>query len=185
MKPSCAAGKNPQPDVISGELLDGKYMRVHRSIYSSRADLKSGNTRIENKITNLLEPLASLAYSLGASWEPGLLEAIWRELLKNHAHDSMGCCCSDKVHKGIAGRFFLAEDKTDELIRFYARKITDAISCEVTLDKLTAFNLLPYERRTVIRAAVTTKMKQFTLLDPGAGNPLCDPEPERGRSRSD
>ena len=152
-------------DTIQGELLDGKYMRVHRSIFSTRADLKSSNTRIENKITNILEPLASVAYSLGAPYEEGLIESIWKELLKNHAHDSIGCCCSDKVHKYIENRFFLAEDKTDELIRYYERKITDAMSCEDSLDKLTAFNLLPYERDTVVEAQITTKMKNFTLSD--------------------
>lgn len=47
------------------ELLDGKYMRVHRSIFSSRSDIKTMNTMIENKLTNILEPLASLAYTLG------------------------------------------------------------------------------------------------------------------------
>ncbi len=137
-------------DTIKGELLDGKYMRVHRSIFSMRADLKSSNTRIENKITNILEPLASIASSLGAEYHHGLIEAIWKELLKNHAHDSIGCCCSDKVHQAIENRFFLAEDKTDELIQFYKRKIADAISCDITLDKMIAYNLLPYERNTLI-----------------------------------
>ncbi|ONI38652.1 alpha-mannosidase [Candidatus Epulonipiscium fishelsonii] len=152
-------------DTIKGELLDGKYMRVHRSIFSTRADIKSANTRIENKITNVLEPLASIAYSLGASYEEGLIEAIWKEIMKNHAHDSIGCCCSDKVHQAIVNRFFTAEDKTDELIRYYKRKIVDAISCDITLDKLTAFNFLPYERNTMVEAEIITKMKNFKLVD--------------------
>ncbi|WP_317856091.1 mannosylglycerate hydrolase [Chakrabartyella piscis] len=152
-------------DTIKGELLDGKYMRVHRSIFSSRADLKAYNTRIENKITNILEPLASLAYGLGAEYHHGLMEAIWKELMKNHAHDSIGCCCSDKVHRAIENRFFLAEDKTDELIRFYKRKLADAISCEKALDKVVAFNLLPYDRTSVVETEVITKMKAFVLTD--------------------
>ena len=152
-------------DTIKGELLDGKYMRVHRSIFSSRADLKSYNTRIENKITNILEPLASIASNLGFSYEHGLIEKIWKDIMKNHAHDSIGCCCSDKAHKQIEDRFFLAEDKTDELIRYYKRKITDAISQEITLDKLTVFNLLPNNKTGLIDAQIITKMKNFQLLD--------------------
>ncbi len=153
----------PDHDVLRGEFLDGKYMRVHRSIYSSRADLKAANTRIENKVTNLLEPLASMAYSLGFAYHHGLLEAIWKELLKNHAHDSIGCCCSDKVHRAIADRFFLAEERADGLIRFYMRKITDAMSCEEALDKLTVFNTLPYERKEVAKGEIITRMKHFEL----------------------
>ncbi len=152
-------------DTITGELLDGKYMRVHRSIFSTRADLKSSNTRIENKITNILEPLASIACSLGASYEEGLIEDIWKEIMKNHAHDSIGCCCSDKVHKAIENRFFLAEDKTDELIRYYKRKIVDAMDVSKCLDKLTVFNLLPYDRTEVVTGELITKMKNFTLTD--------------------
>ena len=152
-------------DSIQGELLDGKYMRVHRSIFSTRADLKAYNTRIENKITNILEPLASISHNLGFSYEHGLIEKIWKDIMKNHAHDSIGCCCSDKAHKQIENRFFLAEDKTDELIRYYKRKITDAMSSEVTLDKLTVFNLLPYNRENLIDAQIITKMKNFDLID--------------------
>lgn len=152
-------------DVLHGEFLDGKYMRVHRSIYSSRADLKSANTRIENKITNILEPLASIAYSLGIPYQHGLIEAIWKELLKNHAHDSIGCCCSDKVHRAIADRFFLAEDRTDCLIEFYKRRIVDAMDMEHGLDKFTVFNTLPYARKEVAVGSIITRMKQFSLRD--------------------
>lgn len=157
--------QQPRHDVLRGEFLDGKYMRVHRSIYSSRADLKSANTRIENKITHILEPLASIAYSLGFDYHHGLVEAIWKELLKNHAHDSIGCCCSDKVHRAIADRFFLAEDRTDNLIQFYKRKIVDAMPTDRALDKLTIFNTLPYDRTEVATGEIITKMKQFALVD--------------------
>lgn len=155
----------PDKDIVKGEFLDGKYMRVHRSIYSTRADLKAANTRIENKITNVLEPLASIAYDLGFEYHHGLMENIWKELMKNHAHDSIGCCCSDTVHRAVADRFFLAEDRTDCLIEFYKRKITDAMGTEQTLDKLTVFNTLPYDRTDVVIGEIITKMKNFSISD--------------------
>lgn len=135
---------------VRGEFLDGKYMRVHRSIFSSRADIKSMNTRIENKITNILEPLASMAYALGFEYYHGYIESIWKDIMKNHAHDSMGCCCSDHVHQDIINRFFTAEEKVDRLITYYKRKITDAMDKQISLDKLTVFNLLPYDRHQVV-----------------------------------
>ena len=173
--------------VLSGEFLDGKYMRVHRSIYSTRADLKSANTRIENKITKTLEPLASIAWSLGFAYPNGLIETIWKELLKNHAHDSMGCCCSDPVHAEIAARYRNAERRTDELIRFYKRKIADTMpeepvqsaqaqpsqpaltqpsqAVQPVPDKLVLFNLLPYPRKSVVEAEVVTRRKAFCMQD--------------------
>lgn len=157
--------KKDDLDTIKGEFLDGKYMRVHRSIFSTRMDIKAANARIESKITNILEPLASIAYSLGFEYHHGLIELIWKEIMKNHAHDSIGCCCSDKVHKEIMNRFILAEDKVDQLIIFYKRKITDAMSCEIALDKLVAFNLMPYDRDETVKATVITKMKYFDMFD--------------------
>jgi mannosylglycerate hydrolase len=157
--------KKDDYDTIYGELLDGKYMRVHRSIFSSRSDLKSMNTLLENKMTNILEPLASIAYSLGFEYYHGAIELIWKEMMKNHAHDSIGCCCSDKVHSEIMNRFIIVNEKIDRLVDFYKRKITDAIDMKISLDKLTVFNLLPYSRTQVIEAEVTTRMKGFQLMD--------------------
>lgn len=157
--------KNKSLPELKGEFLDGKYMRVHRSIYSSRMDIKTLNTRIENKLTNILEPLASIAYSLGFEYHSGLIELIWKEIMKNHAHDSIGCCCSDKVHREIIARFFNAEEKVDQLINFYMRKISDAIPSNISIDKLVAFNLSPYDREEYIEADIITKFKSFKLLD--------------------
>lgn len=159
--------KNENLPVIRGEFLDGKYMRVHRSIYSTRMDIKAANTRVENKITNILEPLASIAYSLGFEYHHGLIELIWKEIMKNHAHDSIGCCCSDKVHREILNRLFIAEEKTDRLIDFYKRKITDSIQTERKEDRLTAFNLLPYDRHETVTATIITKLPVFGLEDCG------------------
>lgn len=152
-------------DIIEGEFLDGKYMRVHRSIYSSRADIKTMNTRLENKLTNVLEPLATIAHSLGFEYFNGFIENIWKLLLKNHAHDSIGCCCSDKVMREIKIRFELAEEKIDRMIDYYKRKISDAIPCDKGLDKVVVFNSLPYSREAVVRTQVITRMKDFCLVD--------------------
>jgi len=154
--------KKDSYDVLKGELLDGKYMRVHRSIYSSRADLKAYNAHLESRMTNVLEPLASLAHSLGFPYFSHVIEEIWKELLKNQAHDSMGCCCSDKVHSEIMARFAHAEESMERMIDFYKRRITDAMNTE-TIDRLTAYNLTAQPRAGVIHASLITRMKGFTL----------------------
>lgn len=157
--------KHENLDTLKGEFIDGKYSRVHRSIFATRQDLKTLNTRIENKVTNILEPLMSIAYAQGFSYEHGLLEVIWKLLLKNHAHDSMGACCSDKVHQEIKARYFEAEERTNRLIDFYKRKIVEGSPDKENLDKLGLFNFLPYQERRVIKTIVTTRMKGFELQD--------------------
>ncbi len=149
---------------LRGEFIDGKYMRVHRTIGSTRMDIKIAHARIENKIVNLLEPLATLAWTLGFEYHHGLLEKMWKEILKNHAHDSIGCCCSDKVHREIVSRFALAEDMADSLIRFYLRKIVDNMP-QSAQDKLVMFNLMPRPREEVINTTIRLRAGQFRLLD--------------------
>lgn len=155
---------------LRGEFIDGKYMRVHRTIGSTRMDIKIAHARIENKIVNLLEPLATLAWTLGFEYHHGLLEKMWKEILKNHAHDSIGCCCSDKVHREIVARFVLAEDMADNLIRFYLRKITDNMA-QSDEDKLVMFNLMPWPREEAINTTLRLRGSQFRLLD-GKGNEI-------------
>lgn len=149
---------------LKGEFIDGKYMRVHRTISSTRMDIKIAHAQIENKIVNILEPLASIAWSLGFEYHHGLLEKMWKEILKNHAHDSIGCCCSDKVHKEIMTRFVLADDMAENLIRFYMRKIVDNMPA-TQADKLTFFNMMPYPREEVINTTIRIRASQFTLKD--------------------
>ncbi|EOZ9389951.1 mannosylglycerate hydrolase [Enterobacter cancerogenus] len=149
---------------LKGEFIDGKYMRVHRTIGSTRMDIKIAHARIENKIINILEPLATLAWSLGFEYHHGLLEKMWKEILKNHAHDSIGCCCSDKVHREIVARFALAEDMADNLTRFYMRKIVDNMP-QRDQDKLVMFNLMPWPREEVINTTIRLRARQFRIVD--------------------
>lgn len=156
--------RREQLATLKGEFIDGKYMRVHRTIGSTRMDIKLLHARIENKVVNILEPLATLAWTLGFEYHHGLLEKMWKEILKNHAHDSIGCCCSDKVHREIIARFELAEDMADNLIRFYLRKITDNMPLSDS-DKLVLFNLMPWSREEVINTTIRLRGHQFCLRD--------------------
>lgn len=152
-------------DVVKGEFNDGKYMRVHRSISSTRMDIKLLHAQVENKIVNILEPLASIAWVLGFEYHHGLIEKMWKESMKNHAHDSIGCCCSDKVHFEILARYVLADDMATNLINFYKRKIVDHMPTSDGCDKLTFFNLMPYEREEVINTTITIRANSFNLFD--------------------
>ncbi|MDB1125794.1 mannosylglycerate hydrolase [Vibrio algarum] len=154
-----------QLDTIKGEFNDGKYMRVHRSISSTRMDIKLIHAEIENKIVNILEPLASIAWSLGFEYHHGLIEKMWKESMKNHAHDSIGCCCSDKVHAEILNRYILADDMATNLIHFYKRKIVDHMPAQGDCDKLAFFNLMPYERNEVVNTMITIRAQEFSIFD--------------------
>ncbi|EKO5124003.1 mannosylglycerate hydrolase [Vibrio fluvialis] len=154
-----------QLDTVKGEFNDGKYMRVHRTISSTRMDIKLIHAQVENKIVNILEPLASIAWTLGFEYHHGLIEKMWKESMKNHAHDSIGCCCSDKVHAEILNRYILADDMATNLINFYKRKIVDHMPAREGCDNLALFNLSPYARDEVINTTITIRAEEFNLFD--------------------
>lgn len=158
-------------DTIKGEFNDGKYMRVHRSISSTRMDIKLIHAQVENKIVNILEPLAAIAWKLGFEYHHGLIEKMWKESMKNHAHDSIGCCCSDKVHAEILNRYILADDMATNLITFYKRKIVDHMPAKEGCDKLALFNLSTYEREEVVNTMITIRAQEFKIFD-DAGNEI-------------
>ena len=159
-------------DTIRGEFIDGKYMRIHRSISSTRMDIKDIHAKLEYKITNILEPLAAMAATLGFEYHHGLIEHVWKLIMKNHAHDSIGCCCSDKVHREILERFVLAADKVESLIIHYKRKIADHSPNKEGSDKLVAYNLLPQSVNRVVNATVRIRANDFKIED-SMGNDIA------------
>ncbi len=125
-------------------------------------DIKIASARIENKIVNLLNRWQRWP----GRWVLNTTTACWENIkdLKNHAHDSIGCCCSDKVHTEIVARFELAEDMADNLLRFYMRKIADNMP-QSDADKLVLFNLMPWPREEVINTTVRLRASQANLRD--------------------
>ncbi|RIU70227.1 alpha-mannosidase, partial [Klebsiella pneumoniae] len=85
--------------VSAGELTEGKHSRLHKSIFSTRADLKQANNQIENFLSNVLEPVLSISYSLGNRYPHNELAEIWKWMFENAAHDSIGGCNSDTTNR--------------------------------------------------------------------------------------
>jgi mannosylglycerate hydrolase len=67
--------------------------------------LKLANRRIETTLQTLAEPLAVLAMQCGLEDERASLRAAWKFLLKNQAHDSIGGCSVDRVHRQMWPRY--------------------------------------------------------------------------------
>ncbi len=149
---------------FSGEFIFGQKSRVHKSIFSTRADLKIMNNKLENKIVNIVEPMCTILYSLGFEYQHNILEQAWKLLLSNAAHDSIGMCNSDTVNDNIMQRYKKANELCDNLLdltsRLFGQKIheKDAFQFQV-------FNLLPYDRNEVVKAKIFTPSEHFEILD--------------------
>ncbi|ADD01829.1 glycoside hydrolase family 38 [Thermoanaerobacter italicus Ab9] len=159
-------------DVVEGELTHQKYMRIHRGIYSTRYDLKKTNFYIENLLTNYVEPILTIAYTLGFPYPHGLVEKAWKEILKNHAHDSICSCCTDNVHKDMEARFKQALEICTSLLELNLRKISEAIPSNEKGEQLLIFNTLPYLRSGVVKSTLYTDKEDFEIIDEKGGK-IC------------
>lgn len=134
---------------VTGELLDGEDSRVHKSIYSTRADLKKKNNQLENYVTNVLEPISTLGYLCGLCYPQREIERVWKILFKNAAHDSIGNCNSDSTNFDIGARNKSAYDFAQNI----AEKVMRDISMNIRTDQdysFTVFNPLPVPRSELL-----------------------------------
>lgn len=152
-------------DIVEGELTHQKYMRIHRGIYSTRYDLKKANFDIENLLVSYVEPILAIAYALGLPYQHGLIEQAWKELLKNHAHDSICSCCMDNVHEDMEARFKKALEICTSLLELNLRKISESIPSNDKDEQLLIFNTLPYARNGILKSTLYTDKEEFKIVD--------------------
>lgn len=149
---------------VQGEFMSGSVSKIHRSIYSSRYDLKKLNDTIENRLIFQLEPLMLMADDLGIPFKRELLDYIWKLLLKNHAHDSIGGCNTDKTNEMILARYKEADQLSYSTIDYLVRKISESIE-GIKENDLILFNTLPYTRTDPYVVEVSTKLENIKLFD--------------------
>ncbi|MBO0412933.1 mannosylglycerate hydrolase [Enterococcus hulanensis] len=169
-----AAVKERQPELeeIAGELINGKLMRIHKTIFSSRPDLKALNTKIQHYLVNVMEPVLTMAMQLGFEYPVETVKEIWKLMFENAAHDSIGSCVSDTTNEDAYMRYKQARDISMNLVELTLRQISTAINNpqaqEITF---TLFNTYDTIRDGVVEAEVYLPKKEFAILDQ-AGNSL-------------
>ena len=160
---------HPELEEVEGELILGKHSRVHKSIFSSRSDLKALNTKLQNYVTNVLEPLLTMSYSLGNEYPYGPMETIWKLFFENAAHDSIGSCISDTANEDVYMRYKQIRDIAEALVELHTRLISTSIKNKADMT-ITMFNPLPTERDDVVIAKLYLPGTTFALKDAQGNN---------------
>ncbi|MGT2908134.1 mannosylglycerate hydrolase [Streptococcus dentiloxodontae] len=156
--------QHPELEEIAGELLNGKLMRIHKSIFSSRSDLKKLNTQIQNYLVNVLEPLLSLSQSLGFEYPVEVVREIWKLMFENAAHDSIGSCVSDTTNEDIYLRYKKARDLAENLAELKKREIVMHINCNKNIT-VTVFNLSGRKKKGVVETEFYVPQLDFAIKD--------------------
>jgi alpha-mannosidase len=171
--------------VHAGELCSGRERPVLRGINSARIYLKQQSESVERLLLSA-EAAASLAVLAGRL--PGYrypraeLDLAWRDLLRNHPHDSLGGCSVDQVHRDMLQRFdaaqLVGEWLRDEAVAALAGRVPEwSWGLPVESGEWTVVNTLPWARCGVVDvggAAVAVELPAFgaTTVRPRSGRRL-------------
>ena len=156
--------ENPELEEVQGELVIAKHMRIHKSIFSSRSDLKVMNTQIQNYVTNVMEPLLTISYNLGNEYPHEAVAEIWKLLFENAAHDSMGSCISDTANEDVYVRYKQARDIAVNLVELHSRLIATNVKNDADMT-FTAINTLPQKRKDTVIVKTYVPGGKFAIID--------------------
>jgi alpha-mannosidase len=146
---------------FEGELRLPAYARVHRTIGSVRTKTKQAVFALEQMIIRRVEPMMVIARSLGIEVSNGLLIRLWKKLLENQAHDSMGGCVSDNVAEDISHRIKQAGELADGIENIIERRIADALN--LSANQVLVFNTdpTPFHGEKIVHIVTSTKNIAF------------------------
>ena len=147
-----------------GELFSTQYHRVHKSIFSARADIKALQDRCERLLTYELQPMMSMLDSLGVPYEHGLLSQAWDTLLKCQTHSSATLTdeTNDYIERETKNALRLAQSAKIYLMKLLALSVGPKKTAEYPL---IIFNTLPVRRSQTFTLKLLTKSPYFEIRD--------------------
>jgi len=129
------------------------YLWLIPNCVSARVRLKQANDAAQNLLEKYVEPMLALANVRGANIPPKHLEVAWRNLLLNHAHDSICGCSIDGVHRDMVYRFDQARTLGETLRAQCLESLTQSAPELARAEEeftLVIFNPLPEAREEVV-----------------------------------
>lgn len=93
--------------VHKGELRNGHDRDILKGTLSSRHYLKVANVKAQSFLENRLEPLYAMLEQFGVKGVASVdhFRYLWKNLLRNHPHDSICGCSRDEVHAHMENRY--------------------------------------------------------------------------------
>lgn len=152
-------------DHYTGEFRSPRYARVHRTIESSRYDIKRANYLAEQALLRYAEPINAISKELGLYHDDENIERAWKLILESHAHDSMGGCNSDQTNEIVLSRCIRAKHIADGVFYHQARLLTRNISKNDSESVITVFNSSTLDNAFGAELNVLSETPNFCLQD--------------------
>jgi alpha-mannosidase len=132
---------SPDPEGLpahQGELVGSRLQNVLRGVNSARIYLKQANDRAEQRLLSIETAAALRTLREDAPYPAADLRLAWRDLLRNHPHDSICGCSCDEVHRDMLVRY----EQLDRTLDYVEREALGVGAAPV--------NTLPFRRRRVV-----------------------------------
>jgi mannosylglycerate hydrolase len=153
-----------QLPTLTGEFIDPSTSKIHRGIYSSRADLKQLYDHLERSMTYVVQPLSVQAQQFGIPIKAGTMNSVWQTIAMGQAHDSAGGCNSDLTNRDIYARGTDALEAAESLRNYLLRKMSVSLEGSHPDDgSLVFWNPLPVKVDEVREATIATTNPSFKL----------------------
>ncbi len=110
---------------VSGEFRENTLNFILPGVYSSRISLKQANAKSQWLLSRIAEPLQAIAsFYYGAKNRQNEIDYAYKTLIKNHAHDSIYGCSTDKVNEEVMMRFSKVDTVSNGIIKRVIRDLT-------------------------------------------------------------
>ncbi|MFN8674156.1 MAG: glycoside hydrolase family 38 C-terminal domain-containing protein [Candidatus Sericytochromatia bacterium] len=162
--------KKEDLEVLLGELKKtGEFTYILQGVLSARTYLKQYNFKIQNLISNWVEPLSTISWLVGNDYNEGFIDLVWKNLLKNQPHDSICGCSTDQVHKEMMIRYEETEQLCHRIINKNLFLISESLGLDEKYDYINLFNNTTSEISTVQTLELdfleNEKVESFKLVD--------------------
>ncbi|MFO7882531.1 MAG: glycoside hydrolase family 38 C-terminal domain-containing protein [Kosmotogaceae bacterium] len=154
--------------IVKGELRSVNKSRrgvlnfILPNVLSSRYNNKKANWYVMHEIEKVTEPLAVFNWLKGQPYPEAFLDKTWKLILKNHAHDSIGGCSTDEVHRDVKSRFEWASQINDSIVKRSLMSLSDN-SINEAQDHVFIYNPAFIDSDGCIRITVDVPAKFLTL----------------------
>jgi len=148
---------------LKGTQNSGRYVSVFPGTLSARIYLKQMNRECENQLIKWAEPMSCLLWALGGEYPLQLIDFAWKELLKNHPHDSICGVSIDDVHSDMEIRFQQSQLTAEKIIRHSLKIISNNINTQHE-NNLVVFNPSPCNKDGIVEVALKVK-KNISIFE--------------------
>ncbi|WP_338969999.1 glycosyl hydrolase-related protein [Spiroplasma endosymbiont of Labia minor] len=150
-------------NIIKGQFRYGKTARAHKTITSSRYDIKQLSRLVENLLYGELEPISVMYKKMGGEYPSTVILEATKRLLSCHAHDSLGGCNTDETNRSIVSRLEAVKSIIEGQITLIKKRIASAVN--LTNDEILLWNLKPVLGKIDFEICVNLLTQNFDIYD--------------------